>query len=94
MVAAPQAPAAARHVQGGVLRGIATALAAGVLFAATTVALTTAAAWAIVSLLDLPRWLAAPLETFAVVSAIGIGAATGWRAWQRERQVVGDGTAE
>ncbi len=89
-MALPTATPGADRATGGRIYGMATAVAVGILFACTTVALTTASAWAIVSLLDLPRWIAGPVETFAVASAVLIGAATGWRAWQRERQVGGN----
>lgn len=89
-MALPTATPGTDRAVGGRMHGMATAIAAGILFACTTVALTTASAWAIVSLLDLPRWLAGPVETFAVASAVLIGAVTGWRAWQRERQVGSD----
>lgn len=88
-MAPPFATSGTVRVTSGKIYGMATAIAAGILFASTTVALTTASAWAIVSLFDLPRWLAGPVETFAVASAVLIGVVTGWRAWQRERQVVG-----
>ncbi|MBM3560566.1 MAG: hypothetical protein FJX53_11955 [Alphaproteobacteria bacterium] len=62
-------------------------MAAGVLFACTAAMLSSAAAWAIISMLDLPRWLAAPFEVFAVLFALGVGVLAGWMTWHRERQM-------
>ena len=78
----------AAPVVGGVWRPLATALAAGVLFASTAAAIAVATAWAIAGLLDLAGWLGNLLEIVALLSSLAIGGLVVRRAWRGERRLA------
>lgn len=78
----------AEPVVGGVGRSLATALAAGVLFASTAAAIAVATAWAIAGLLDLAGWLGNSLEIAALLGSLGVGGLVFRRAWRAERRLA------
>ena len=78
----------AEPVVGGLGRSLATALAAGVLFASTAAAIAVATAWAIAGLLDLAGWLGNLLEIAALLGSLGIGGLVIRRAWWAERRLA------